>query len=542
MEAYDYIIVGAGTAGCVLANRLSANPEHQVLLIESGGKDEYFWIDIPVGYLYTINNPRTDWCFKTQAEPGLNNREIGYARGRGLGGSSSINAMIYMRGQASDYDQWAALGNSGWSWDEVLPIFKSSEDYQHGADAFHGEGGELRVEERRVNWEILDAWQNAAEEIGIPRIKEFNRGNNFGCAYFQMNQRKGVRWSASKGFLRPVLHRQNLTVMTESHVHRVNLDHTQGGLAADGVWVSHGTDAPRQIKARKEVVLAAGAVASPQILQLSGIGAPELAQQLEIEQKHDLPGVGQNLQDHLQIRTVYKVKNTKTLNPKVNSLVGKAAMGLEYLLFKTGPLTMPPSQLGAFAMSDDFQSSPNIEWHVQPLSLDQFGSPLHSFDAITPSVCNLRPASRGSIQAQSKDPSAAPLIRPNYLSCPEDEAVAVAGLRYTRRIMQAKALAPFKPEEWKPGPKIQSDAELLDAARDLGTTIFHPVGTCKMGSDGESVVNPRLQVHGCKSLRVIDASVMPLITSGNTNAPTVMIAEQGAAFILADAKETPKVI
>ena len=542
MKAYDFIIVGAGTAGCVLANRLSANPEHQVLLIESGGKDDYFWIDIPVGYLYTINNPRTDWCFKTQAEPGLNNREIGYARGRGLGGSSSINAMIYMRGQASDYDQWAALGNSGWSWDEVLPIFKASEDYQHGADAFHGEGGELRVEERRVNWEILDAWQNAAEEIGIPRIKEFNRGNNFGCAYFQMNQRKGVRWSASKGFLRPVLHRKNLTVMTESHVHRVNLDHTQGGLAADGVWVSHGTDAPRQIKARKEVVLAAGAVASPQILQLSGIGAPELAQQLEIEQKHDLPGVGQNLQDHLQIRTVYKVKNTKTLNPKVNSLIGKAAMGLEYLLFKTGPLTMPPSQLGAFAMSDDFQSSPNIEWHVQPLSLDQFGSPLHSFDAITPSVCNLRPASRGSIQAQSKDPSAAPLIRPNYLSCPEDEAVAVAGLRYTRRIMQAKALAPFKPEEWKPGPKIQSDAELLDAARDLGTTIFHPVGTCKMGSDGESVVNPRLQVHGCKSLRVIDASVMPLITSGNTNAPTVMIAEQGAAFILADAKETPKVI
>ncbi|MGB2329090.1 MAG: GMC family oxidoreductase [Pseudomonadales bacterium] len=537
MEAYDYIIVGAGTAGCVLANRLSANPEHQVLLIESGGKDDYFWIDIPVGYLYTINNPRTDWCFKTQAEPGLNHREIGYARGRGLGGSSSINAMIYMRGQASDYDQWAALGNSGWSWDEVLPIFKASEDYQHGADEFHGEGGELRVEERRVNWEILDAWQDAAEEIGIPRIKEFNRGNNFGCAYFQMNQRKGVRWSASKGFLRPVLHRQNLTVMTQSHVHRVNLDQTQSGLAANGVWVSHKADAPRQIKARKEVVLAAGAVASPQILQLSGIGAPELAQQLEIEQKHDLPGVGQNLQDHLQIRTIYKVKNTTTLNPKVNSLIGKAAMGLEYLLFKTGPLTMPPSQLGAFAMSDDFQSSPNIEWHVQPLSLDQFGSPLHPFDAITPSVCNLRPASRGSIQAQSKDPNAAPLIRPNYLSCPEDEAVAVAGLRYTRRIMQAKALAPFQPEEWKPGPDIQSDADLLDAARDLGTTIFHPVGTCKMGSDNEAVVNHRLQVHGCSGLRVVDASVMPLITSGNTNAPTVMIAEQGAAFILADASD-----
>ena len=541
MDDYDYIIVGAGTAGCVLANRLSADPRHQVLLIESGGKDDYFWIDIPVGYLYTINNPRTDWCFKTQPEPGLNNREIGYARGRGLGGSSSINAMIYMRGQSSDFDQWAALGNSGWSWDEVLPIFKASEDYQHGADAFHGENGELRVEERRVNWEILDAWQNAAEEIGIPRIKEFNRGNNFGCAYFQMNQRKGVRWSASKGFLRPVLHRQNLTVMTESHVHKVNIDQTSDGSKASGVWVSQKADAPRLIRARREVVLAAGAVASPQILQLSGIGAPELAQQLGIEQKRDLSGVGQNLQDHLQIRTIYKVKNTTTLNPKVNSLLGKAAMGLEYLLFKTGPLTMPPSQLGAFAMSDDQQMSPNIEWHVQPLSLDQFGSPLHPFDAITPSVCNLRPASRGSITAQSKDPKAAPLIRPNYLSCPEDEAVAVAGLRYTRRIMQAKALEPFRPEEWKPGLDFHSDAELLDAARDLGTTIFHPVGTCKMGSDSESVVNPRLEVHGCQSLRVIDASIMPLITSGNTNAPTVMIAEQGAAFILADAKKTPNV-
>ena len=541
MDDYDYIIVGAGTAGCVLANRLSADPRHQVLLIESGGKDDYFWIDIPVGYLYTINNPRTDWCFKTQPEPGLNNREIGYARGRGLGGSSSINAMIYMRGQSSDFDQWAALGNSGWSWDEVLPIFKASEDYQHGADAFHGENGELRVEERRVNWEILDAWQNAAEEIGIPRIKEFNRGNNFGCAYFQMNQRKGVRWSASKGFLRPVLHRQNLTVMTESHVHKVNIDQTSDGSKASGVWVSQKADAPRLIRARREVVLAAGAVASPQILQLSGIGAPELAQKLGIEQKRDLSGVGQNLQDHLQIRTIYKVKNTTTLNPKVNSLLGKAAMGLEYLLFKTGPLTMPPSQLGAFAMSDDQQTSPNIEWHVQPLSLDQFGSPLHPFDAITPSVCNLRPASRGSITAQSKDPKAAPLIRPNYLSCPEDEAVAVAGLRYTRRIMQAKALEPFQPEEWKPGLDFRSDAELLDAARDLGTTIFHPVGTCKMGSDSESVVNPRLEVHGCQGLRVIDASIMPLITSGNTNAPTVMIAEQGAAFILADAKKTPNV-
>ena len=535
MEKFDYIIVGAGTAGCVLANRLSANPAHRVLLIESGGKDDYFWIDIPVGYLYTINNPRCDWCFKTDAEPGLNNRQIGYARGKGLGGSSSINAMIYMRGQRSDFDQWAALGNRGWGWDDVLPVFKASENYQHGADEFHGDQGELRVEERRVNWEILDAWQDAAEEMGIPRIKEFNTGDNFGCAYFQMNQRKGVRWSASKAFLRPIQHRPNLTVMTNTHVQKLALQVNEHGPRATGVWITKGGDAPSLVTATREVILAAGAVASPQILQLSGIGEAGLMQQLGAAPVIDLPGVGHNLQDHLQIRTIYKVSNTTTLNPRVNSLVGKAMMGLEYLLFKTGPLTMPPSQLGAFAKSDEAQPTPNMEWHVQPLSLDQFGSPLHRFNAITPSVCNLRPASRGAITAQSLDPLTAPKITLNYLSNPEDEAVAVAGLRMTRRIMQAKALARFLPEEWKPGPERQSDAELLDAARDLGTTIFHPVGTCKMGADPAAVVDDRLRVHGCKGLRVIDASIMPLITSGNTNAPTVMIAEKGAQFIIEDA-------
>ena len=535
MEKFDYIIVGAGTAGCVLANRLSANPAHRVLLIESGGKDDYFWIDIPVGYLYTINNPRCDWCFKTDAEPGLNNRQIGYARGKGLGGSSSINAMIYMRGQRSDFDQWAALGNRGWGWDDVLPVFKASENYQHGADEFHGDQGELRVEERRVNWEILDAWQDAAEEMGIPRIKEFNTGDNFGCAYFQMNQRKGVRWSASKAFLRPIQHRPNLTVMTNTHVQKLALQVNEHGPRATGVWITKGGDAPSLVTATREVILAAGAVASPQILQLSGIGEAGLMQQLGAAPVIDLPGVGHNLQDHLQIRTIYKVSNTTTLNPRVNSLVGKAMMGLEYLLFKTGPLTMPPSQLGAFAKSDEAQPTPNMEWHVQPLSLDQFGSPLHSFNAITPSVCNLRPASRGAITAQSLDPLMAPKINLNYLSNPEDEAVALAGLRMTRRIMKAKALARFSPEEWKPGPERQSDAELLDAARDLGTTIFHPVGTCKMGADPAAVVDDRLMVHGCKGLRVIDASIMPLITSGNTNAPTVMIAEKGAQFIIEDA-------
>ena len=535
MEKFDYIIVGAGTAGCVLANRLSANPAHRVLLIESGGKDDYFWIDIPVGYLYTINNPRCDWCFKTDAEPGLNNRQIGYARGKGLGGSSSINAMIYMRGQRSDFDQWAALGNRGWGWDDVLPVFKASENYQHGADEFHGDQGELRVEERRVNWEILDAWQDAAEEMGIPRIKEFNTGDNFGCAYFQMNQRKGVRWSASKAFLRPIQHRPNLTVMTNTHVQKLALQVNEHGPRATGVWITKGGDAPSLVTATREVILAAGAVASPQILQLSGIGEAGLMQQLGAAPVIDLPGVGHNLQDHLQIRTIYKVSNTTTLNPRVNSLVGKAMMGLEYLLFKTGPLTMPPSQLGAFAKSDEAQPTPNMEWHVQPLSLDQFGSPLHPFNAITPSVCNLRPASRGAITAQSLDPLMAPKINLNYLSNPEDEAVALAGLRMTRRIMKAKALARFLPEEWKPGPERQSDTELLDAARDLGTTIFHPVGTCKMGADPAAVVDDRLMVHGCKGLRVIDASIMPLITSGNTNAPTVMIAEKGAQFIIEDA-------
>ena len=535
MEKFDYIIVGAGTAGCVLANRLSANPAHRVLLIESGGKDDYFWIDIPVGYLYTINNPRCDWCFKTDAEPGLNNRQIGYARGKGLGGSSSINAMIYMRGQRSDFDQWAALGNRGWGWDDVLPVFKASENYQHGADEFHGDQGELRVEERRVNWEILDAWQDAAEEMGIPRIKEFNTGDNFGCAYFQMNQRKGVRWSASKAFLRPIQHRPNLTVMTNTHVQKLALQANEHGPRATGVWITKGGDAPSLVTATREVILAAGAVASPQILQLSGIGEAGLMQQLGAAPVIDLPGVGHNLQDHLQIRTIYKVSNTTTLNPRVNSLVGKAMMGLEYLLFKTGPLTMPPSQLGAFAKSDEAQPTPNMEWHVQPLSLDQFGSPLHRFNAITPSVCNLRPASRGAITAQSLDPLMAPKINLNYLSNPEDEAVALAGLRMTRRIMTAKALARFLPEEWKPGPERQSDTELLDAARDLGTTIFHPVGTCKMGADPAAVVDDRLMVHGCKGLRVIDASIMPLITSGNTNAPTVMIAEKGAQLIIEDA-------
>lgn len=531
-KQYDYVIVGAGTAGCVLANRLSEDPRNNVLLLEAGGKDNYFWINIPVGYLYTIANPRTDWCYQTDPDPGLNGRAIGYARGKVLGGCSSINAMIYMRGQKSDYDYWASLGNRGWGWDDVLPIFKMSEDYQHGADDFHGSGGKLRVEERRVNWEILDAWRDAAEECGIPKIDEFNRGDNFGNAYFQMNQRRGSRWSATKAYLRSAESRANLTVLTNSHVEKIAFKEDSQKLSAEGIYARIGSERLQLFKATKEVLLAAGAVGSPQILQLSGIGSASLLNKKGIKPKLELTGVGENLHDHLQVRSIYKVDNTITLNQRANSLFGKLAMGLEYFLFKTGPLTMPPSQLGAFAKSDPNQESANIEWHVQPLSLDKFGDPLHHYNAITPSVCNLRPVSRGHVRIKSKDPHDHPAIALNYLSAAEDEQVAVNGLKFTREIMAAKALQRFNPTELKPGPEILSDEQLLDAARNLGTTIFHPVGTCKMGNDDMAVVNDRLRVHGVDNLRVIDASIMPRITSGNTNAPTVMIAEKGAEFIL----------
>jgi choline dehydrogenase len=539
MDSFDYIIVGAGTAGCVLANRLSKDPSKHVLLLEAGKRDNYFWIDIPVGYLYTIGNPRTDWCFETEPETGLNGRRIGYARGKVIGGCSSINAMIYMRGQKSDYDHWESLGNRGWAWSDVLPIFRRSEDYQHGADDFHGSGGELRVEERRVNWEILDVWRDAAEQCGIPKIDEFNRGDNFGNAYFQMNQRTGKRWSAARAFLDAAQPRPNLTVMTEATVESLSFNTDADGLRATGVTLIH-KGQRRDVKATSEVLLAAGAIASPQLLQLSGIGRPDDLRAHDIAVRHSLDGVGQNLQDHLQIRTIYQVDNTVTLNQRARTPWGMAMMGLEYFFKKTGPLTMPPSQLGAFAKSDASQTTANIEWHVQPLSLDKFGSPLHKYNAITPSVCNLRPASRGTVSLKSANPHDAPAIAPNYLSTQEDLDVAVAGLKFTREIMAAPALAAFNPRELKPGPQITSEEDLQRAAGDLGTTIFHPVGTCKMGPahDSTAVVDDQLRVHGVRGLRVIDASIMPTITSGNTNAPTVMIAERGAEFIRKDYKHS----
>ncbi len=531
---YDYIIVGAGTAGCVLANRLSADKENQVLLIEAGSDDNYFWIPIPVGYLYTIGNPRTDWCFKTEPDPGLAGRSIGYARGKVLGGCSSINAMIYMRGQASDYDHWATLGNRGWGWNDVLPIFRQSEDYQHGADEWHGAGGELRVEERRVNWPILDAWRDAAEQCGIPKIAEYNRGDNFGTAYFQMNQRRGVRWSAKSAFLDPALHRPNLRVEIETLVERIDFETRDGKPRASSIDVRSRQSGQYRLKARKGIILAAGAIGSPHLLQRSGVGEPQSIRSLGVPVVHALKGVGENLQDHLQIRTIYKVKNTRTMNSRAGNFFGKALMALEYAALRTGPLTMPPSQLGAFARSDENRPSANIEWHVQPLSLERFGEPLHPFDAITPSVCNLRPKSRGHVRARSADPDEAPAIQLNYLSTQDDLDVAVAGLRFTRRIMAASALTPFSPEEFKPGPQIQTGEQLEAAARELGTTIFHPVGTCRMGHDDDAVVNDRLKLRGADGLWVIDASVMPSITSGNTNAPVVMIAEKGARFVLED--------
>ncbi|HVC11092.1 MAG TPA: GMC family oxidoreductase N-terminal domain-containing protein [Burkholderiales bacterium] len=531
---FDYVIVGAGSAGCVLANRLSADPEVSVLLVEAGGRDDWIWIHIPVGYLYCIGNPRTDWCYRTQPCAGLNGRSILYARGKVLGGCSSINAMIYMRGQQRDYDEWARLtGDSGWAWDSVLPVFRRSEDHWRGGDALHGAGGEWRVERQRLGWEILDAFQAAAEEIGIARSEDFNRGDNEGSGKFEVNQKRGVRWNASKAFLRPAMTRPNLTVVTEALVRRLRLE----GRRVAGVELTRAGE-EQFAPARIETILAAGAIGSPQILQLSGIGPAPLLAAHGIAVAHELPGVGENLQDHLQLRMAFRVKNVTTLNQLANSWLGKAKMGLEYLLSRSGPLTMAPSQLGIFTRSSPEHASPNVEYHVQPLSLDKFGDPLHRFPAFTASVCNLRPTSRGYVRIESPDPRAAPAIQPNYLATPEDHRVAADSLRLTRRIARAGALARYQPEEFLPGPQVQSDAELVKAAGDVGTTIFHPVGSCRMGrgDDPAAVVDPRLRVRGLDGLRVVDASIMPAITSGNTNSPTLMIAERGADMLRADRK------
>ena len=524
---YDYIIVGAGTAGCVLANRLTADPATRVLLLEAGGSDNYHWVHIPVGYLYCIGNPRTDWMMKTAAEPGLNGRSLVYPRGKVLGGCSSVNGMIYMRGQAADYNGWRQMGNTGWGWDDVLPYFLKSEDHHGGKSALHGAGGEWKVSRQRLTWDILRAVQEGAREFGIEPRADFNDGDNEGSGFFEVNQKRGVRWNAAKGFLRPALRRPNLRLVTNALTEALILE----GRKVVGVRYRH---EGRTVEARAEgeVLVAAGSINSPKLLELSGIGRPEVLRGLGIDVAHESPSVGGNLQDHLQIRTVYKVTGVKTLNAAFNSLFGKAGIALRYALTQSGPMSMAPSQFGMFTKSDPSRATPDLEYHVQPLSTDRLGDPLHPFPAITVSVCNLRPESTGSVHAASSDPAAQPEIRLNYLSAQADRDVAVKAVRQARRIMTAARLARYSPQEILPGPAVQSDAELLKAIGDIATTIFHPVGTCRMGADDQAVVDPTLKVKGVSGLRIIDASIMPRIVSGNTASPVVMIAGEAADMIL----------
>ena len=569
-STFDYIIVGAGTAGCLLANRLSADASKRVLLIEAGKRDDYHWIHIPVGYLYCIGNPRTDWLYETQAAEGLNGRTLRYPRGKVLGGCSSINGMIYMRGQSRDYNQWAAITDDPqWRWDQCLPYFKFHEDHHHGATETHGAhgvpaallnpqahddaasaeyfrilkarkaGGEWRIEKQRLSWGVLDAFAQAAQQAGVPASNDFNQGNNEGVGYFEVNQKSGWRWNTAQAFLRPTCYaRPNFELWTQAQVARLVIEtDADGGKRCTGVKVWDGHQLVTAT-ATREVALSAGSIGSAQILQLSGIGAADSLKQNGVAVTHDLPGVGANLQDHLQIRSVYKVKNAKTLNTLANSWWGKAKIGLEYAMSRSGPMSMAPSQLGAFTKSDAAREWANIQYHVQPLSLDAFGEPLHKFPAITASVCNLNPSSRGSVTLKSPDFKVPPAIAPNYLSTEEDRKVAADSLRVTRRIMSQPAMAVFEPEEFKPGVQYQSDEELAKLAGDIASTIFHPVGTTRMGREDDpmAVVNSHLQVRGVRGLRVVDAGVMPSITSGNTNSPTLMIAEKAAHWMAKDAQ------
>ena len=537
-NTYDYIIIGAGSAGCMLAKRLTENPAKKVLLIEAGKNDNYIWIHIPVGYLYCIDNPRADWRFKTVAEKGLNGRSLLYPRGRVLGGCSSINGMIYMRGQSGDYDSWVqATGDDAWSWENALRRYKSFEDYHGDANEWHGKGGEWTVSKQRLRWPIMDRFKEAAVQAGVPASDDFNRGDNFGVGYFDVSQRRGWRLNTSKAFLRDAAKRNNLTVITQAVVNKLKIDPaTKNCYGVEYVKDGITCEALCAIDQGGEVLLSAGAIGSVQILERSGIGAASHLNSLDIPVIADLPGVGENLQDHLQLRMVYKVNGIKTLNTKANSWFGKMMIGLEYVLKRSGPMSMAPSQLGAFAYSSPEQKSANVEYHVQPLSLEKFGEDLHSFNAFTASVCNLRPTSRGSVHITSTDPEAPPAISPNYLSTDEDRKVAADALRLTRKIVESPALKPYTPDEYKPGKQYQTDEELIKAAGDIGTTIFHPVGTCKMGRDDDpmAVLDSQLRVRGIHHLRVVDASAMPTITSGNTAAPTMMIAQRAAELLTSE--------
>ncbi len=529
MDEFDYIIIGAGSAGCVLTNRLIKSGKYKVLLLEAGGKDNYPWIHIPVGYYKTMHNPKTDWCFKTEPDETMENVSIPYPRGKTLGGSSSINGLLYIRGQERDYDIWRQLGNKGWGWREVLPYFIKAEDQERGQSEYHGQGGPLSVSDQRIKLDILDVFQNAASEVGIPKVDDFNKGDNLGCGYFQVTERNGLRCSAAVGYLNPVKNNKNLKIETKCHVQKINFENNKA------VSVIYFKDNKQiTVKANKEILLSAGSIGSPQILQTSGIGDVDKLKSLGIEVTKDLKGVGKNLQDHLMFRPVFKVKNIKTLNKKINSIFGKLLIGLEYVFLRRGPMTMGASQLCGFAKSDETRETPNLQFHIQPISTDKLGGAnLHDFDAFTPTVANIRPTSRGEINIISSDSRDNPKIKMNYLSTDEDRKVAADGIRLIRKIvMETKEFKKYEPEEYRPGAHIQEGEEIVKACSHYAQTIFHPVGTCKMGDDSEAVVSDQLKVHGIQNLRVIDASIMPNITSGNTNAPTIMIAEKGADMIL----------
>ena len=530
-QKFDFIIVGAGTAGCLLANRLSENGKYSVALLEAGGSDNYHWIHIPVGYLYCMGNKRTDWLLKTTAQNGLNGRSLNYPRGKVMGGCSSINGMIYMRGQANDYDQWRQMGNKSWGWDDVLPYFTKMEDNFNGKDKFHGEGGEWKVEKQRLSWDVLDSFQNATIEAGIPKIEDFNEGNNFGVSYFKVNQKSGWRWNTVKAFLKPIKNRKNINIISKCEVSKLIIENQK----AIGVEVIRKGNFEK-LFANREIILTAGSIGSPKILELSGIGNPEILSNLGIKTKVESKNVGENLQDHLQLRIIYRLDNAITLNQKANSFLGKMLIGLEYAVKRTGPMSMAPSQLGVFAMSDNSYETPNLQFHVQPLSLDKFGDPLHDFPGLTASVCNLNPQSRGSVHILSNDAKQAPAIDPNYLSEEQDKIVAAQSIKLARKIISQPAMEKYNPKEHAPGIQFETDEELKKVAGDIGTTIFHPVGTCAMGSSPSSVTDDKLRVRGIDGLRVADASVMPTITSGNTNSPTLMIAEKAAEMILNSAK------